>query len=152
MITVIVYFYFILRNTSKEVSMEFPYAELLNKNLTPLQSSILIENSTMHFTKEFPKELSDIETTDTSRVPHIIIPEGSIFKFCKAIQVKNVVSGNIHSFLLGEVHLTENNEKNMLYYTAGGGLNKNLFQETDDYLEFKKAPWQSEKMKNLDLK
>lgn len=143
-IMVITYFYFILRDTSKDVSMEVPYDKVMNKNFTSLQSSILIENSTLHFVKEYPKELNDFENIDTSRVSHIIVPESSIFKFHKALQIKNAVSGITRSYLLGEVNLAESNKSYVIIY-SWGILNENHFQEQDDFWDYKKAPWQIKK-------
>ncbi|MDZ7896897.1 MAG: hypothetical protein U5N85_02555 [Arcicella sp.] len=143
--------YYLLTDRVKDVSTNIPYTEIINKDLISIRPSILIENYNFEFVKEYPKGLNNYENIDTSQVAHITVPEGSIFKFHKALQIQNAGSGFIYSYLLGEVKLAKSNEKYAVMY-SWGFLKEDIFQKTDSYWEFKIAPWQIEKTRNIYLK
>jgi membrane-bound acyltransferase YfiQ involved in biofilm formation len=146
LVAILAYFYKILKSSSKDISTDAPYAVVINKNLIAIQASILIKNSTTLFTTKYPKELNDF--IDTAQVAYTIVPIGSTFKFNKAIQVKNNISGFTRTYLLGEVNLFNTNKNYTVIY-SWGILNDNHFQKNEDYWEFKKAPWELEKSKNI---
>lgn len=146
-IMVIGYFYLVLRDEVKEVSSDIPYSEIINDDLIALRSSILIDNSALSYSKEYPKELENCENIDTSQVFYTVVPKRSIFKFKKALQIMNGTSGFTRSYLFGEVSLAGTKEIHAIMY-SWGLLEQDVFQRTDDYWKFEIAPWQTDRTKN----
>ena len=137
------YFYYVLKTNFKDVSNKAPYAQVLNKQIITVEDAIYIENSTLELAKEYPNELQNIETIDTSNIKNTVIPKGSILEFQKAVQVNRAVSGSKYSFLLGTISLKGTNEKKTILYHWG--TFKDLYiEEPCNYWEYRKAPWQTE--------
>ena len=135
-------FYIALRNTSKDVSNKEPYKFVINKKVITVEDAILIENSNQEFTKEYPNELHDCKTIDTSQVKFATIPKGSILEFKKAFEVHHAVSGSTFVFLLGNLTNIETDEKKAILY-HWPTLKIICLEEPCNYWEFKKAPWQT---------
>lgn len=136
-------FYLALRNKSKDVSEKSPYVAVLNREIVTINEAIYIDNSTLTLTTEYPNELQDFESIDTSRVKYTNIPKGSVLQFYKAVQVNRAVSGNQYVFLLGEVILKDTNIKTPIIY-HWGTFKTICIDKPCNYWEHKKAPWQSE--------
>jgi hypothetical protein len=142
LLVVALLFYYVLKNKTKDISDRAPYSEMLNKPITTLEDALYMANSSMELTTEYPNELQDFESIDTSRVAFTLVPKGSILQFHKAIQVHRAVSGSRYAFLLGEVRLKDTNEKVPLLYHWG--TFKSICIDTPcNYWEHKKAPWQT---------
>lgn len=135
--------YYVLKNTTKDVSDKEPYAEIMNKQIVTIDDAVYIENTTHLDIKEYPNELQDHQNIDLSRVKHTVVPKGSIVEFNKAISIKGGTSGFTNSYLLGTLTLKETNKKIPIVY-SWGFLKTFCLEEPCNYWEFKKAPWQTE--------
>lgn len=141
----IFFYYFVLRNTTKNVNDKKPYSEIIGHKLVSINDAVLINNSTSRFLKDYNKELSNIESIDTTNVIYKLIPKGSEFYFEKAVQLKKGVSGITSAYLLGEVTLKNTTTTFKIVYNFGY-LNTLCVDEPCNYWVFKKAPWQVKKI------
>ena len=138
------FFYYVLHDRKKEVTDEIPYATIINKELIGVEDAILIKNKTYQYTDQYAMELRDMDNYDKTLNDYITVPKGSVYSFHKAVAIKNGNSGNTFSYLLGEVTLKNTNRKYPIIY-LWGTLNSDIYQKSDDYWSFGKAPWQEEK-------
>lgn len=137
---------YVLRNKNQDVSNKEPYLYFLNVDFATTEEIILIENLTFaQLKKDYPKEISNEERTDTSRVAHIKISNGSTLRFTKAIHFQNAVSGIKYAILLGTVKNKTNNETYKVIYTYGY-FKTMCAQGPCNYWEYKKALWQKEEI------
>ncbi len=143
-ITVIALFYYVLTDKRRVVTETEPYAQIMNKTLTSLRDAVLIDNSTLQFTTEYPKELQELDSTSIPNPSDIKVPSGATFKFSKAVKITGAVSGSTSSYLLGEVNIVSSGKTFPIIY-GWGALKTICITEPCNYWEFKLAPWQKEK-------
>jgi hypothetical protein len=137
-------FYIVLKNDNKDIPNTEPYKSILNKNLISIEEAILIQNSTLDYTKEYPYELQDPTTYDASEVEHEVLPIGTTFLFHRAVKVHRAVSGSNYVYLLGDVINKKDGSKKKVIY-SWGSLKTMCIEEPCNYWEHLKAPWQVEK-------
>jgi len=137
-IGVVLFFYFVLRNKLQDVSRDEPYVYILNMNITTATEVIIIENTLLPDIKnEYPKEISDAEKIDTSRVQFIKLPVGSTVNFTKALHYTNSTSGMKYAVLIGKAKLKDStSEYNVIY--AWGFFKTQCIAEPCNYWEYKK--------------
>ena len=143
-IAVVGCFYYVLTDKRRIFTDTEPYAQVINTTLTSVQDAVLVDNSTLQFTKEYPKELQGLDSMYMSNPSDIKVPKGSRFKFLKALKITGSVSGFTNSYLLGEVHIVSSGRIFTIIYNWGS-LKTLCISEPCNYWEFKLAPWQKEK-------
>ena len=134
-------FYFVFAYRPKDVSNKTPYAPIINTKLVTIEDAIIIKNSTTHYINEYPNELQDFHTINTSVVDFIKIPKGSVIEFQKAVKVSHFVSGGKYVYLLGNLLDEKMNYTKPIIYQWG--YFKTICIDDDcNYWEHRKAPWQ----------
>lgn len=138
----ILFLIYILRNKTQDVSNKEPYLYFLNTDLPTVKEIILIENLSLpQYKEDYPKEISNEKTTDTSRVAYIDIAIGSTLNFTKAIHYENAVSGIKYAILLGTVINKVNNERYKVIYIYG--VFKTISAtEDNNYWDYNSDIWQ----------
>jgi hypothetical protein len=135
-------FYVALHNKTQDVSNQEPYIYFLKSEFITTTEVIIIENTSLPGVKaEYPKEISDVNKIDTSRVEHLILPTGSSITFTKAVHFTNATSGMKYAMLFGKVSLKNmNSEMNVIY--VWGKFKTLCLDEPCNYWEYDRGFWE----------
>lgn len=143
-VLIIFFFYYVLKDKKQNVNDKLPYSEIIGKELISVNDAALINNGTSRF-KDYEKEITNIESIDTTNVQYILLPKGSTYNFNNTVHYKNSTSGITSAYLLGEVRLKNSSKKYKIVYNFGY-LKTLCIDEPCNYWEYKKAPWQEQKL------
>lgn len=143
-IAVVGCFYYVLTDKRRIITNTEPYVQVINTTLTSVQDAVLVDNNSLQFTKEYPKELQVLDSMYISQPSDIKVPKGSSFKFLEALKITGSASGLTNSYLLGEVYIAASGKSFPIIYNWGS-LKTLCISEPCNYWEFKLAPWQKEK-------
>jgi hypothetical protein len=140
LIVIVGVFYFALRDTTRDVSHQVPYADLLNRPLYTQTESMLAKNL-----EAFHREEINFITTDTKLFegvePLANLALDTKIIFTKAIHYRNGVSGVTHSVLMGKVWV---NEKEFPFEYSWGEFHSICLEQPCNYWTFPQAIWQTE--------
>ncbi|MBL7856388.1 MAG: hypothetical protein JNM57_01770 [Cyclobacteriaceae bacterium] len=140
---VVLFFWFVLRNKSRDVSKTEPYLYILNADLVTTSEVMLIENTSFTNVKnEFPSEISNSRKIDTTRVKNEKIPIGSTVTFSRAIHYKNSTSGMHAAVLLGKVKMKDSQAVHKIVY-IWGRFKTMCINEPCMYWEYEKGFWEN---------
>jgi hypothetical protein len=102
----VVAFWYVLRDTTKEVSAQEPYRQVLYKELYTTQPSVLAKNL-----PEFSKKKSFFITEDTTLFEGVEkiadLPVGTKLRFEGAYEIQHGTSGHRYSILTGKVRIQD---------------------------------------------
>jgi hypothetical protein len=143
-IVIFAWFYYILANKYSDVSENKRYRSLLNKPITLIQDAILIENSDTEFLEEYPFEMENFTTIDTSRPDYTVIPKGTNIYFQKVMKVNKAVSGSQYICMFSSFVNPKTNKTTKFVY-QWGTFQDICIDSPCNYWVLRKAPWQVKK-------
>ncbi|MGF1557668.1 MAG: hypothetical protein ACFCUL_01085 [Flavobacteriaceae bacterium] len=140
---VVLIFYLALRSKRLDVSMELPFAEVVNKKVTTKRKVLILKNYTPPVDEKFPFILEDGSSYGLGTTLEILaeFEAGSEVVIEKSILLTGGTSGVTTPYLFGRIYSEKNQKEYSFHYTWG---NYHFLYQDNPFWTFPLAFWQDE--------